>query len=219
MDVKGQRFRGTAVLVGVLFLASTATFAAGSSLVSSYFSGDSPATSTLLAGVLLEVSTGLAVVGIGLAMLPPLRRHNARLASAYLALRALECLAIVGVGGYMLARHQEVQRYDPVDLLVHGRGGIILSYLLLVSRLVPRALSMLGLLGYGLLLLGLPVALAGLAELDAGWGMVFLVPGGLFELLLPLLLLVKGFSTHASQQPPRQLKEFAKVHVSPSRPA
>jgi hypothetical protein len=37
-------------------------------------------------------------------------------------------------------------------------------------------------------------ALIGIADLDTGWGMIFLVPGGLFELILPLLLLVKGFS-------------------------
>ncbi|HEV2929324.1 MAG TPA: hypothetical protein VGW74_11585 [Propionibacteriaceae bacterium] len=199
MDDKGRSFRGTAVLVGVLFLTSTATFAAGSSLVASYFSGDSLEISTLLAGVLLEVYTGLAVAGIGLAMLPLLRRHHAQLAAAYLALRALECLAIVGVGGYMLARHQELQRYDLLIYSFTAVGGIVFSYLLLVSGLVSRLLSMLGLLGYALLLLGLPVALAGLAELDAGGGMMFLVPGGLFELLLPLLLLVKGFSTQAPQ--------------------
>ena len=39
----------------------------GSSLVGSHFSGDSPATRTLLAGV-LRVYSGLAVAGIGLAM-------------------------------------------------------------------------------------------------------------------------------------------------------
>ena len=31
-------------------------------------------------------------------------------------------------------------------------------------------------------------------QLDAGPGMVFIVPGGLFELIFPLLLIAKGFS-------------------------
>jgi hypothetical protein len=70
----------------------------GSSLVGSHFSGDSPATRTLLAGVLLQVYTGLAVAGIGLAMLPVLRPYSLRLARAYLALRVLECSAIVLLG-------------------------------------------------------------------------------------------------------------------------
>jgi hypothetical protein len=34
----------------------------------------------------------------------------------------------------------------------------------------------------------------GFADLNSGWGISFLVPGGLFELFLPLLLLAKGFS-------------------------
>jgi Domain of unknown function (DUF4386) len=190
--------RGTAALVGVLFLTSTASFAMGSSLIASYFSGDSPGPSTLLAGVLLQGYTGLAVAGIGLAMLPLLRRHTVGLARAYLVLRVLECLAIVLVGAYLLARRRELQHDDLLIYSFTAVGGVVLSYLLLVSGLAPRGLSMLGMLGYVVLLVGIPTALAGLADLDRGWGVVFLVPGGLFELVLPLLLLVKGFSTTAA---------------------
>jgi hypothetical protein len=186
--------RGTAVLVGVLFLTSTAAFAVGSSLLAAYFSESSSARSTLLAGVLLEVYTGLAVVGIGLAMLPLLRRHDARLARAYLALRVLECSAIVVAGASMLATGRELQQYELLVYSFTAVGGIIFSYLLYVSELVPRGLSLLGILGYVALGVGIPTALVGLADLDSGWGTLFFVPGGLFELALPLLLLVKGFS-------------------------
>jgi hypothetical protein len=199
VSAPGRPQRRTAVLVAVLFLTSTAAFAAGSGLVASYFSGDSPATSTLLAGVLLEVYTGLAVAGIGLAMLPLLRPSGAPLARAYLALRALECLTIILFGAWMLARHREVGHDDLVIYSFTAIGGIVFSYLLAVSGLVPRLLSTLGLLGYGMLLLGVPVALLGVADLDSGRGVLFLVPGGLFELLLPLLLLVRGFSAQAPQ--------------------
>jgi Domain of unknown function (DUF4386) len=186
--------RGTAVLVGVLFLTSTAAFAVGSSLLAAYFSESSSARSTLLAGVLLEVYTGLAVVGIGLAMLPLLRRHDARLARAYLALRVLECSAIVVAGASMLATGRELQQYELLVYSFTAVGGIIFSYLLYVSELVPRGLSLLGILGYVVLGVGIPAALVGLADLDSGWGTLFFVPGALFELALPLLLLVKGFS-------------------------
>lgn len=186
--------RGTAALVGALFLTSTAAFAAGSALVASSFSGGSPRTPTLLAGVLLEVYAGLAVAGIGLAMLPLLRPHGAQLARAYLALRVLECSAIVVVGAYLLATRRQPQHDDLLIYSFTAVGGIVFSYLLLVSGLVPRLLSMLGLLGYVVLLLGIPAALTGIADLDTGWGTAFLLPGGLFELVLPLLLLVKGFS-------------------------
>jgi hypothetical protein len=55
LDEESSGYRKTAILVGVLFLTSTATFVAGSRLITSYFSVDRPRSSTLLAGVLLEV--------------------------------------------------------------------------------------------------------------------------------------------------------------------
>lgn len=182
------------MLVGVLFLTSTAAFAVGSSLVASHLSGDSPATWTLLAGVLLQMYAGLAVAGIGLAMLPLWRPYSLRLARAYLALRVLECSAIVILGALTLATRRALEHDDLLIYSLTAVGGIILSYLLYVSRLVPRQLAVLGMLGYVALLVGIPAALLGLADLDAGWGMLFLAPGGLFELVFPLLLITGGFS-------------------------
>jgi hypothetical protein len=182
------------VLVGVLFLTSTAAFAVGSSLVASDLPGDSPATWTLLTGVLLQVFTGLAIAGIGLAMLPLLRPYNPRLARAYLALRVLECSAIVILGAHMLATRRALEHDDLLIYSLTAAGGIVLSYLLYVSRLVPRQLAVLGMLGYVALLVGTLAAVGGLADLDAGWGILFLVPGGLFELVFPLLLIARGFS-------------------------
>jgi Domain of unknown function (DUF4386) len=187
-------YRRTAKLVGALFLAATATFSVGSSLIASYFTRDSTQASTLLAGVSLEVCAALAGAGIGIAMLPLLRRHNVRLARGYFALRLLECLAIISVGAYMLAANRELHSYDLLIYPFTASAGLILSYLLYISRLVPRLLSQLGMLGYLVLLVGLPTALIGFTDLNAGWGMSFLVPGGLFELILPLLLLARGFS-------------------------
>lgn len=182
------------MLVGTLFLTATAAFSVGSSLIASHFSGDGPRASTLLAGVSLEVCAALAGAGIGIAMLPLLRRHNVRLARGYLTLRLLECLAIVSVGASMLATNRQLHDYDLLIYPFTACAGLILSYLLYTSRLVPRALSTLGILGYVVLLVGLPIALMGFADLNSGWGIGFLVPGGLFELILPLLLLAKGFS-------------------------
>jgi hypothetical protein len=137
----------------------------------------------------------LAGAGIGIAMLPLLGRHSARLARSYLALRLLECLAIISVGAYMLTTDRQLHSYDLLIYPFTASAGLILSYLLYTAQLVPRLLSKLGMFGYAVLLVGLPTALIGFADLNAGWGMSFLVPGGLFELILPLLLFAKGFST------------------------
>lgn len=187
-------YRKTAVLVGVLFLSSTATFVAGSRLITSYFSGDSPRSSTLVTGVLLEIYTGLAVAGIGIAMLPILSLYNRRLARAYLILRVLECLAIVAVGIAMVVTKREVPNYDALIYSFTAVGGIIFAYLLYTAALVPRPLSGLGVIGYVVLLVGVPAALMGVADLNEGWGTIFFVPGGLFELILPFVLFVRGFS-------------------------
>lgn len=191
--------RKTAVLVGVLFLTATATFLVGSGLIVSYFSGASPRSSTLLAGVLLEVVCAVAGAGIGLAMLPLLGRHDVRLARAYAGLRITEGVTIVLVGAYMLSTKRELAHYDAFIYVFTTTAGLILSYLLYVSGLVPRLLSKLGLLGYVVLAIGIPITLMGFAELDAGWGLIFVAPGGLFELLLPVLLIIRGFSVDRSE--------------------
>lgn len=194
MGGRASAYRKTAVLVGVLFLSSTATFVAGSRLITSYFSGDSPRSSTLLAGVLLEGYTGLAVAGIGIAMLRILSIYQGRLARAYLILRVLECLTIVAVGVAMVVTKREVPNYDALIYAFTAVGGIIFAYLLYTAALVPRPLSGLGVIGYIVLLIGVLAALAGVANLSEGWGTIFFVPGGLFELVLPFVLFVKGFS-------------------------
>lgn len=193
-DGGSSAYRKTAVLVGVLFLTSTATFVTGSQLITSYFSADRPRSSTLLAGVLLEGYTGLAVAGIGIAMLRILSSYNPRSARAYLALRVLECLTIVAVGVAMVVTKREVPNDDALIYAFTAIGGIIFASLLYTAALVPRPLSGLGVIGYIVLLIGVLAALTDLADLSEGWGTIFFVPGGLFELILPFVLFVKGFT-------------------------
>ncbi len=169
--------RTIAVLVALLFLTSTAAFAAGSAMPGQ------------LVGALLVGYTGLAVAGIGIAFLPVLRPHSPGLATAYVVLRGAECLVLAGIGVYVATSGQRVVGYEPVVYAFTGAGGLVLSAVLLRSGLVPRWLAVLGTVGYATLLAG--VAL-GVSDVDSGF--VFLVPGGLFELVLPVLLLVKGFS-------------------------
>jgi hypothetical protein len=76
-------------------------------------------------------------------------------------------------------------------------GGMMLSYMLLRTRLVPRGLSVLGLIGYPALLLAGVLDMLGIVDTVGGAGLVGLVPGGLFELLLPIWLIAKGFSLTA----------------------
>ena len=69
-----------------------------------------------------------------------------------------------------------------------------MNYLLFISRMVPRPISVLGLIGYTLLLLAVPLDLLGAIDVNSGAGLVMLAPGGLYEfLILPFWLIAKGF--------------------------
>ena len=171
-----------AALVALLFLTSTAAFAASAST-----------------NVLLVAYTGIAVAGIGIVLFPVLRPHAPSLATAYLVLRTGECLVLLAVAVYLATSGNHVGGYEPVVYAFSGVGGLALSAALLRSGLVPRWLAILGVVGYAALLAGVVSQWLGLSELDSGPGIAFYVPGGLFELALPILLLVKGFTREESR--------------------
>lgn len=73
-------------------------------------------------------------------------------------------------------------------------GGLILNYLFYISRMIPRPISILGFVGYGLLALVVPLDFLGVVDADHGAGLAMLMPGGLYEfLVLPVWLIAKGF--------------------------
>jgi Domain of unknown function (DUF4386) len=189
-----ESYRKTAVLVGVLFLLGTATFAAGSSLITSYFAEGGGQASKLLTGVMLQAIWAVATASIGVAMWPILKRYNVGLASGYRALRIGEGLMIIPAGVYMVTTKNEFFRYDAFIYMFTASAGLIFSYVLYVSRLIPRFLALLGLVGYTTLAIGIPVTLLSDVRLDEGWGLIFVAAGAVFELVVPLLLIIKGFS-------------------------
>ena len=192
-------YRKTAVLVGVLFLSATATFAVGSALITSYSSGESGQTSTLATGVLFEAISAIAVAAIGVLMWPIFKRYSAGLGGSYAALRIGEALMIISAGIYMLTTKNDFAHYDAFIYVFTASAGLIFSYLLYVSGLIPRFLAVLGLIAYISLAIGIPVSLIGDVKLDAGLGLIFVAAGAVFELVVPLLLIFKGFSTGAKE--------------------
>jgi hypothetical protein len=185
--------RRTASTVGVLFVVQMVTAMFGTSLIQAFVDGDTDR-APMTVGVVLMMCSGLAVVAIGLLMYPVLRDVNPRLAWWYPVLRITECLVSAACGGYLLATSHVVQHDLLWVYIPTGLGGVILTYLLFVSRLVPRPIAALGLVGYVALSLGVPLAFLGLLDMSEGPGLLLVVPGGLFELVfLPLWLVAKGF--------------------------
>lgn len=203
--------RMIAVTVGILFFVQMATAMIGTSLIQAFVDGDTER-APLTVGVLLMMCSGLAVVGIGLLMYPVLKTVNQRLAIWYPVLRISEFTVSAACGVYLLTQLQVVPNHLLWVYIPTGIGGLILSYLLFVSRLVPRPIAVLGLVGYGLFSLGVPLDLLGVLNMNEGLGMVILVPGFLFEfVVLPIWLIAKGFS---SPSPTKQLTSPAMVTAS-----
>ncbi|MFI5897322.1 DUF4386 domain-containing protein [Actinoplanes sp. NPDC051513] len=190
--------RMIAATVGVLFFVQMATAMVGTSLIQAFTDGDT-GRSPLTAGVLLMMSSGVAVVGIGLLMYRVLKDVDKRLAFWYPVLRIVEFTVSAACGLYLLKQLQEFPNQLLWVYVPTGVGGLILTYLLFISRLVPRPIAILGIVGYACLSLGVPLDLLGVLGMNDGPGLMLLVPGGLFEaVFLPMWLIAKGFTSPSS---------------------
>ncbi len=186
-----------AVIVGLLFLVSTLTFMIGSNQIRSFLIDVSQNKSPLFLGVILEIICGVAIVGIGVLMFPILKLFKKRLALGYVIFRIIECTIIIVGGIYLLSLLEFMWKYEMIIFVFTALGGLIFSYLLYLSKLVPRYLSGLGIIGYLMLFLGVVLDMFSIFNINDGAGMLLYLPGGLFELFLPIWLFIKGFNSSA----------------------
>jgi hypothetical protein len=193
--------RKISVAVGVLFIVQMISAMIGTMLTKGFLDGNSDK-AALNTGVLLMVVSGLAVVGIGLLAYRVLKPFNQKLAVWYPIMRVVECLVSVGCGVYLLANLHEVPNALVWVYVPTAIGGVIFTYLLLTSGIVPKFVAWTGLVGYALFGAGTVLHLAGLVDINAGSGQAFLAIGGVFELLLlPAWLLIKGFKVSKTMAP------------------
>jgi len=82
-----------------------------------------------------------------------------------------------------------------LSLPMLGLGGLFFTWLLFRFRLVPRLISVVGLIGYALVFVGSIGGLFGLLDVAPGGSESFLgIPVAVFEIiLLPFWLLFRGF--------------------------
>lgn len=193
-----------AVLVGILFIVQMVTASIGTSLIQAFVNGDT-ARAPMTVGVLLMACSGLAVVGVGLLMFQVLKVRHRNLAIWYPILRIIEFTVSTICGVYLLTQLQVVPNHLLWIYIPTGLGGLVLTYLLYVSRLVPRPIAVLGLVGYALLTVGVPLDLIGVLDMNEGRGQLLLAPGGLFEIAaMPIWLITKGFNSPSPLRQPKQ---------------
>lgn len=196
--------RPAAVVTALLFLGATATFLTGDALVLRAFDGPVVDPGALRLGVALQVVNAVAVAGLGVAFFRVLPDRVRRLALGHLALRIAEAIVIVGIGGFMLATETLVD-YEPVIYVFTGSAGLLLTTALARTTLVEGWLVRLGTVGYVAILTALPLQLLTTASLDTFPGLLLYVPGALFEFILPVLLLARGFRATDRALAPRPL--------------
>jgi hypothetical protein len=171
----------------------------------------------VIIGALSFSILAVALAGIAIAMYPIVREHNEALALGYVGVRIVEgVLFIVAIltiltllplskefveagapdasyfqtlGGLLLAvRYYAYNVLWPITL---GLGGLMFYYLLYQSRLVPRWLSVWGLVGAPLFPAA-PLSLFGSTISD-----LFVLPLVVNEMVLAVWLIVKGFNPSA----------------------
>ena len=84
-----------------------------------------------------------------------------------------------------------------LSLPMLGLGGLLFTWMLFRFRLVPRVISVVGLIGYAVVLFGSIAGWFGLIDVAPGGnGTIFALPVATFEIiLLPFWLLFRGFKT------------------------
>jgi len=211
-----RSLRKTSLVAGIFYLltfVSIPTLALYSRVKSeNYITGSGPDTPAIIGGI-LEIIVALAGIGTAIVLYPVLRKQNKSAALGLVAARILESgtifvgvafiLSIVtlrqaGAGADALAiSHALAALYDRIFLLgqsfMPAICDLLLGFLLYQSKLVPRGLSLIGIVGGPVLLIGYFAILFSLIGQHAPLAGLFAIPVALFEFSLGIYLVVKGF--------------------------
>jgi hypothetical protein len=214
-------YRKTALVAGVFYLltfVSIPTLSLYSAVRDpNYILGPGPDSAVML-GAVLEVIVALAGIGTAVALFSVVKRQNEGLALGFVASRVLEASAIfagvacllsvvtlrqAGVGAAGLVTGQAlVAMYDRMFLvgqsLMPVVNALCLGSLLYQSRLVPRVLPVLGLIGAALLVTSDAAILFDLIGRVSPLAALAALPIATWEFSLGVWLVVKGFRIPAS---------------------
>lgn len=193
--------------------------------VPDYLTSVSPKSTIVIGGMLLWLINDFGIVLIGLLMFPILKKRSELMALTYLSMRMFEAIfLVVGVifallliplsQEYINAGSTDVTTYQtigsvlkqaeywfmtPMQLIPLGLGGVVLTFFLYQTKLVPRFISIVGLIGYSLLVPSAILTLLGVLDtLPGSPGAILVIPVATFEIILmPIWLYMKGFNKGA----------------------
>jgi hypothetical protein len=208
--------RKTALVAGVFYLLTFVSIPTlwlyGSVRGSNYIVGPGPDTPVILGGF-LEMIVALAGIGTAITLYPVLKRQNEGVALGFVGVRLLEAATIyagivsllsvvtlrqAGAGAGALATGQALAAQYYWTFLfgqsfIPAVNAVLLGSLLYQSRLVPRALPLLGFIGAALLVAAWTGTLFGLLGQVSTASALAALPIALWEFSLGIYLVVKGF--------------------------
>lgn len=176
--------------------------------------------STLVFGAILMALVHTIVnIGLPVLMVPTLKRYNKILSYGYLS-AGISATVVIIIGAIFLLLHiplaemhasaeaSDLAHYETIGNLltkgnfyayqigmaIWGFGGLMFCYLLYISKIVPRAISVWGFVGYLVFISGTIAEIMGYPI-----GVQLALPGGLFEITLSIWLIIKGFKVNASE--------------------
>ena len=234
--------RKTARIVGVLFITATVAPILGTLVflgpILDDFINISTNENKVLLGVLLELIAAGAVAGTAIALFPIFKKHSEGLALGYVGARIIEGVIIIvaAIGALLLltlsreyvAGAPDASSFQTLGTLflavrdwssllgpniVLGLAALMLSYLFYQSRLVPRWLSVWGLIAAPLVLAAGLLHMFGLVDPFSPIKGLLVFPIAVFEMVLAVRLVVRGFnpSSIASESARTDINKAAAV--------
>jgi Domain of unknown function (DUF4386) len=173
--------------------------------------------SSVVWGCVLDFVNALAGIGTAVAVFPVIRRHHESLALGFVTTRLVEgaviMIGVVSLLGVVTLR-QHPAGADPATLTAVGQAlvavrdwtflfgpgfmaccnALMFATLLLRTRLVPRIIPAVGLIGVPLLLIANITVLAGVNEQVSGLSLMLTLPVALWEFAIGVWMITKGFS-------------------------
>lgn len=215
-------YRKTAVITGILFIIATAAtivsfYFLGSLNSPDYLTEVSSRDTMTLLGMLTELAWAFSVIGIPIVLLPVLKKHEETLARVFLGLRSIEGVSVilgsiallvllslsreVAAGSVPASNGQTIGMLllaarEWIFLLGSGiafsLSAVVLNTVLYRTKLVPRWISLCGLVGAVLALAVYLLQIFGVHPTD----LLFLLIG-VQEMVFAVWLIIKGFDGDA----------------------
>jgi hypothetical protein len=175
----------------------------------------------VIGGAFLDLVNAIAAIGTAVALFSVVRRQNEGFALGFVAARMFEAavivVGVVSVLSVVTLRQAGATGADAASLVTTGRAlvairdwtfllgpslipgvnALLLGYLMYRSRLVPRVIPTLGLIGGPLLISSAVGTMFGVNDAVSVWSGVALLPIFFWELFLGLWMTFKGFQRSA----------------------